>query len=563
MSDVLKFLFPLFLASALSSVAIAEPADQEVAEKIDVMVQNLTLDIADLSMLSEQIQAAEGGDVEALRYRRDGRTFELLSHLDALVAKVAKQPNDDSVRAEVEQLLSKDIATIGDAIFTRLDELDHRIVSSNETLGTLSGGAHISMQAYISSLESIRFHYYEALINHFDSRETLGLPSAKLRERLEAALYLHTEKLVGQVEYSTATQSELQSQLELDPENTDLDATLRGMVTQHKAYISRLGRATELLERLGVDTAEYKAILLKDSGDFSIGLFETGVMKSLLGDWTAVMREAMVAKTPDVLFRVVVFIAILLLFRYLSRLTKSVVKRSCESSSLDLSTLLKDILISGSGGIVMVLGIFMALSQIGISLGPMLAGLGVAGFVIGFALQDTLGNFASGAMILIYRPYDVDDFIEVTGASGLVKKMNLVSTTITTFDNQTLVVPNSKIWGDVIKNVTAQKVRRVDLEFGVGYDDDIEHVERVLNDIVATHELTLKKPEALIKLHSLGDSSVNLIVRPWTKTEHYWDVYWDLMREVKMRFDREGISIPFPQRDVHHYPQADDPVQGS
>jgi len=563
MSDVLKFLFPLFLASALSSVAIAEPADQEVAEKIDVMVQNLTLDIADLSMLSEQIQAAEGGDVEALRYRRDGRTFELLSHLDALVAKVAKQPNDDSVRAEVEQLLSKDIATIGDAIFTRLDELDHRIVSSNETLGTLSGGAHISMQAYISSLESIRFHYYEALINHFDSRETLGLPSAKLRERLEAALYLHTEKLVGQVEYSTATQSELQSQLELDPENTDLDATLRGMVTQHKAYISRLGRATELLERLGVDTAEYKAILLKDSGDFSIGLFETGVMKSLLGDWTAVMREAMVAKTPDVLFRVVVFIAILLLFRYLSRLTKSVVKRSCESSSLDLSTLLKDILISGSGGIVMVLGIFMALSQIGISLGPMLAGLGVAGFVIGFALQDTLGNFASGAMILIYRPYDVDDFIEVTGASGLVKKMNLVSTTITTFDNQTLVVPNSKIWGDVIKNVTAQKVRRVDLEFGVGYDDDIEHVERVLNDIVATHELTLKKPEALIKLHSLGDSSVNFIVRPWTKTEHYWDVYWDLMREVKMRFDREGISIPFPQRDVHHYPQADDPVQGS
>ncbi|MEZ0152836.1 MAG: mechanosensitive ion channel family protein [Candidatus Reddybacter sp.] len=201
----------------------------------------------------------------------------------------------------------------------------------------------------------------------------------------------------------------------------------------------------------------------------------------------------------------------------------------------------------------MIIGLLMALSQLGISLAPMLAGLGVAGFVIGFALQDTLGNFAAGAMILIYRPYDVDDFVEVAGASGLVKKMNLVSTTITTFDNQTLVVPNSKIWGDVIKNVTAQKVRRVDLEFGIGYGDDIEKAERVLEDVVSSHEMVLKKPETMIKLHTLGDSSVNFIVRPWVKTDDYWDVYWDLTREVKMRFDREGISIPFPQRDIHFY----------
>ncbi len=151
----------------------------------------------------------------------------------------------------------------------------------------------------------------------------------------------------------------------------------------------------------------------------------------------------------------------------------------------------------------------------------------------------------------------MDDFVEVTGASGLVKNMNLVSTTITTFDNQTLVVPNSRIWGDVIKNVTAQKLRRVDLEFGIGYSDDVEHAERVLQDVVYSHDMVLKKPEALIKLHSLGDSSVNFIVRPWTKTENYWDVYWDLMREVKLRFDREGISIPFPQRDVHLYAQTE------
>jgi len=194
---------------------------------------------------------------------------------------------------------------------------------------------------------------------------------------------------------------------------------------------------------------------------------------------------------------------------------------------------------------------------VGISLAPMLAGLGVAGFIVGFALQDSLGNFAAGAMILIYRPFDVDDLVEVPGASGLVKKMNLVSTTITTLDNQTLVVPNSKIWGDVIKNVTAQKVRRVDLEIGIGYGDDIEHAERVLVEIVNGHEKILAKPEPKIKLHTLADSSVNFIVRPWTKTDDYWDVYWDILREVKLRFDREGISIPFPQRDVHVYSEPD------
>ena len=201
----------------------------------------------------------------------------------------------------------------------------------------------------------------------------------------------------------------------------------------------------------------------------------------------------------------------------------------------------------------MALGVLMALSQVGISLAPMLAGLGVAGFIVGFALQDSLGNFASGAMILIYRPFDVGDLIEITGASGLVKKMNLVSTTILTLDNQTLVVPNSKIWGDVIKNVTAQKERRVDLEFGIAYDDDIELAERILDEIVSAHKNVLKHPKPMIKLHTLGESSVNFIVRPWTKTEDYWDVYWDLTREVKMRFDREGISIPFPQRDIHLY----------
>ena len=199
----------------------------------------------------------------------------------------------------------------------------------------------------------------------------------------------------------------------------------------------------------------------------------------------------------------------------------------------------------------MFLGLLVALSQLGIQLGPVLAGLGIAGFIVGFALQDTLSNFAAGMMILVYRPFDVGDAVEAGGVMGTVKAMNLVSTTITTWDNQKMVVPNSKIWGDVIRNITAEPHRRVDMVFGIAYADDIDHTERVLCDIVKRNELVLAEPEPVVRLHTLGESSVDFVVRPWARTSDYWTVYWDITRAVKKRFDEEGISIPFPQRDVH------------
>ena len=160
----------------------------------------------------------------------------------------------------------------------------------------------------------------------------------------------------------------------------------------------------------------------------------------------------------------------------------------------------------------------------------MLAGLGVAGFIIGFALQETLGNFAAGLMILFYRPFDEGDMVKAADVFGKVHKMSLVSTTILTIDNQTLIVPNGKIWGDVICNVTNENIRRVDLVFGVAYNANIPHVEAVLQKIIGNHDKILKDPEPVIKVHHLGDSSVNFVVCPWVLTEDYWTVHWDLTR---------------------------------
>jgi small conductance mechanosensitive channel len=189
------------------------------------------------------------------------------------------------------------------------------------------------------------------------------------------------------------------------------------------------------------------------------------VIAGLLSTWAGNTIDWITTNGPKIFFKTVLFLLILLVFRVLSRISRKVVRKAIQTSSLKVSQLLERTALSVTGAAVMIFGVLVALSQLGVEVGPLLAGLGVIGFIIGFALQDTLGNFAAGVMILLYRPYDVGDLIEVAGGSGKVNDMTLVATTILTLDHRTLVIPNSKIWGDVIQNVTAQKQRRIEMVF--------------------------------------------------------------------------------------------------
>ncbi|MHC4677184.1 MAG: mechanosensitive ion channel family protein [Planctomycetota bacterium] len=247
---------------------------------------------------------------------------------------------------------------------------------------------------------------------------------------------------------------------------------------------------------------------------------------------------------------ITLFFITLLVFYGLAYVAGRITRRTV-SVSKKSSDLLKEFFVSVVRKTIMVIGIIVALSMLEINIGPFIAGIGVVGFILGFALQGTLSNFAAGLMILIYRPFDVGQVIEAAGVKGIVDSMNLVSTTIKTFDNQIVVVPNGSVWGGVITNVTGSDTRRVDMTFGISYGDDIAKAQHVLEDIVSKHELILRDPNPVIKLHELADSSVNFVCRPWVKTSDYWTVYWDVTRAVKERFDEEGVSIPFPQRDVH------------
>jgi small conductance mechanosensitive channel len=333
--------------------------------------------------------------------------------------------------------------------------------------------------------------------------------------------------------------------LEKDPRQADL-IELRSLLADWQK------KQLELMDEQGIDTSGYRQSLIRTTGEVSEDILNADVATGLLATVKDDAIDWLKEHTVTIAFKVTSFFFILFLFAALGRVGRWLARRAVHNTQ-QISSLAADFLVKGVGRLIVFAGWVIAAAQIGIEVGPLLAGLGIAGFVLGFALQATLSNFASGMMIIVYRPFDIGDVIEAGGVMGKVSAMNLVSTSVLTFDNQLLVVPNSKIWGDVIRNVTHEPNRRVDLTFGVGYADDVDQARRVLEDILSKNERVLQEPAPLVRLHELADSSVNFVVRPWVKTADYWDAYWEITREVKQRFDAEGISIPFPQRDVHVY----------
>lgn len=317
---------------------------------------------------------------------------------------------------------------------------------------------------------------------------------------------------------------------------------------KHLAELQR--KQIQLLDEYGTDTVELRQDLITTTGDVSEAIFDTDVVGGLFKKWKQDVESAITEHTVGVLLRAATVILIMLLFVIGARISRSLVRRALARTTLSLSHLAAEFIVSMSGRIIILIGVVVVLAQLGLEIAPLLAGLGIAGVVVGFALQDTLSNFASGMMILMYRPFDIGDTIEAGGTVGKVQAMSLVSTSVLTFDNQMLIVPNNKIWGDVIRNYTHQTTRRVDLVFGIGYRDDMERAERVLLEIVQEQHAVLADPAPAVRVHELGDSAVKFVVRPWVKTDDYWETYWAITREVKRRFDAEGISLPAQQHEV-------------
>ncbi|RRJ85488.1 mechanosensitive ion channel family protein [Aestuariirhabdus litorea] len=235
--------------------------------------------------------------------------------------------------------------------------------------------------------------------------------------------------------------------------------------------------------------------------------------------------------------------------RLLARLVISLISKGLSKTQMD-DTLIHFVL-SILSVLLTLLVVVAALDQLGVDTTSLVALVGAAGLAVGLALKDSLQNFASGVMLVIFRPFVAGDFIEAGGVSGVVERVTIFSTFMKTPDNRQVIVPNGSIFAGTITNYSAKPTRRVDMVFGISYEDDLLKAKEIMVRVLESDERVLKEPAAVVAVTELADSSVNFNVRPWVNTADYWAVRSDLIERIKLEFDREGITIPFPQRDVH------------
>ena len=247
--------------------------------------------------------------------------------------------------------------------------------------------------------------------------------------------------------------------------------------------------------------------------------------------------------------KIIAAIAIFIIGKIIAKMIKSGVAKAMTRSKSDpiLISFTTNILYAGLLAFVVI----AALGQLGIQTTSFIAILGAAGLAIGLALQGSLSNFASGVLMIIFRPFKQGDFIEGAGVAGVVEEVHIFNTVMRTGDNKTIIIPNGSLMNGNIVNYSTKPTRRLDFVFGIGYDDDLRKAKEVLEEILNNDERILKDPAITIGILELADSSVNIAARPWVKSADYWPVHFDITEQVKLRFDQEGISFPFPQQDIH------------
>ena len=251
---------------------------------------------------------------------------------------------------------------------------------------------------------------------------------------------------------------------------------------------------------------------------------------------------------------IVMALAIFIIGKFIVGILTNLAKKLMTKASVD--NILVNFIASIIKTVLLLFVVIAALDQLGVDTTSMIALIGAAGLAIGLALQGTLQNLASGVMLIIFRPFSDGDFIEAAGVTGVVEQIGIFSITMRTGDNREIIIPNGAVFGGTITNNSRRDTRRVDMVFGIGYDDDLLQAKEIINRILSEDERILADPAPTVAVGELADSSVNFNVRPWCKTADYWGVYGDVHEKIKLTFDAEGISIPYPQMDIHQHKAA-------
>ena len=553
------------LSLALSTTTPQASPAQDTTRTAQLRVQELLAPVIAASRARDSLSAlsdkASGEQRTMLEEQVWQQQVEFQAQLVAAAGELEKLKAQGGDLAAAQSLLKTALRSGWPRYLRQLERREPVLAALIEQREAASPTQRLAIETEISEYSERTGKMYRDLVDAMLAVEQLGVDVGDQRAFMVKRLTALSEMTSARMTVLGRNYALASARVHHAPADAEARTEFDALEASFERTAQNLETEIDLLERLGVDATSLKVKAIVSTGKLSAAIFQRGVIAGLFGYWRQQFGEVIATRGARWMFQALMIALVLAGFSLLSRLTRNLVGRAVARAGF--SQLLKDTATSWSARVVMMIGIVVVLGQLGVQLGPMLAGLGIAGFVLGFALQDTLSNFAAGGMILAYQPYDVGDIIEAGGAMGTVKKMSLVSTTILTFDNQTLIVPNKKMWGDVIRNITTQHTRRVDLTFTVGYEDDVAKVERLLNEIVVADPRVLKDPAPVIKLNQLADSSVNFVVRPWVRQQDYWEVYWDLTRAVKLRFDEAGIKFPFPQRELHVNMVAGAPDGGS
>jgi small conductance mechanosensitive channel len=384
--------------------------------------------------------------------------------------------------------------------------------------------------------------------------DSLRLETRQAWVALDDMLVTRAENLAGRMEVAVKQRNNLARQVR-DKEGAGAPESEIGLDRIQLRYAERrvtgiahsLDAMVQLLNRRQVDTTDFRKTMIRATGEITVDLLDPGVLGSLFRDYASDLWTWFKERMPTILLRVVLVIAFIIVFRLLFRAFWWLLGTIRIVRLPRLTRALIDGLVQPLGSVV---GLFVGLWFLGVNAAALLAGVGVAGVIVGLALQDSLANLASGFFILVTRPYDVDDVVKTGTVLGTVKKMGLANTTIRTFDGRRLMVPNRKIWGEVIENRSAEMVRRVEITVRVGYDEDLDQVLQLLRAICDNEERVLRKPEPDIFVLDLEQSWILIAVRPWVKNQDWWPLLTQLPRLVRLRFREEGIDIPYPRSDV-------------
>jgi len=506
---------------------------------------------AEVHDLEADLEGAVGEDQLVLEKQIIAGKLEFRDLFGRLVENLLEQEESGLDTGELREDVETWVVELRPSILRHIESVEAQVTDLRETRESLAPGELMGFEQNLANELKWLDDLYGFYLDEVGYLTALGLPDREAQDDLSRRLSARTALVAGRLELALQQLAQLAEQAAERPDDSEVAERTAALNKRRKNVTHTLSILVKLMERVGLDATRYQQLLITSTGEVTSDIFKPKVALGLVREWLDTGRGWVRDNGQHVFFKIVVFALILFVARIVSVITRRLLTRAFATSRVHASALLQTMMITILSNLVLFLGLLVGLSQLGLELGPLLAGLGIAGFIIGFALQDSLSNFASGMMILGYRPFDVGDMIEAAGVLGVVSHMSLVNTTILTFDNRTLIVPNNKIWGDVITNHTHQKQRRVDMCFGVSYVDDVDHAERVFGEILARHPKVLDDPEPMVKLHEFKESSIDFVVRPWVKTEDYWEVYWDVIREVKRRFEAEDITVPFPRRQLH------------